>query len=80
MGSPSIEKVSWVVSLICELFNTALEKAMDYTSGKEYHVLIRQGKDYAAACTFAALVFAGCLTLFVLYQSTGARLPVEQCP
>lgn len=58
--------LSWLLSLICEMFNTALEKALDYASGKEYHVLIRQGKDYASACTFVAIVFASCLTLFVL--------------
>ena len=58
----------WVLALICEMFNTALEKALDYASGKEYHPLIRQGKDYAAACTFIALIFASLLTLFVLYE------------
>ena len=56
----------WVLALICEMFNTALEKALDYASGKEYHPLIRQGKDYASACTFVALVFAVLLTIFVL--------------
>ena len=59
---------SWVVALICEMFNTALEKALDFASGKEYHPLIRDGKDYASACTFIALVFAGSLTLFVLFS------------
>ncbi len=59
---------SWVLALICETFNTALEKALDYASGKEYHPLIRQGKDYAAACTFVALVFAISLSLFVLWD------------
>ena len=57
---------SWVVALICEMFNTALEKALDFASGKEYHPLIRDGKDYASACTFIALTFAGTLTLFIL--------------
>ena len=57
---------SWVLALICEMFNTALEKALDYASDKEYHLLIRQGKDYAAACTFVALVFAGFLAVFLL--------------
>ena len=65
---------SWVLALICEMFNTALEKALDYASEKEYHILIRQGKDYAAACTFVALIFAGCLTLFVLSE----RVSVER--
>ena len=59
---------SWVVSLICEMFNTALEKALDYASGKEYHPLIRSGKDYASACTFLAVVFASLLSLFVLFD------------
>ena len=59
---------AWVLALICEMFNTALEKALDYASGKEYHPLIRQGKDYAAACTFIAIIFASFLTLFVLWE------------
>lgn len=59
---------SWVLALICEMFNTALEKALDYTSGLKFHPLIRQGKDYAAACTFVALVFAVSLTAFVLWE------------
>ena len=58
---------SWVVTLICEMFNTALEKALDYSSGKEYHPLIRQGKDYAAACTFVSVLFAGSLSGFILW-------------
>ena len=60
---------SWVVALICEMFNTALEHALDYASDKEYHPLIRSGKDYASACTFVALVFAGSLALFVLLEA-----------
>ncbi len=59
---------SWVLALICEMFNTALEKALDYASGKEFHLLIKQGKDYAGACTFVALVFAGSLAIFVLSE------------
>ncbi len=59
---------SWVVAFICEMFNTSLEKALDYASGEQYHPLIRQGKDYAAACTFVAILFAGSLTLIVLWD------------
>ena len=59
--------LGWMVALICEMFNTALEKALDYASGKEYHPLIRDGKDYASACTFIALIFAGTLTLSILW-------------
>lgn len=61
--------LSWVLSLICEMFNTALEKALDYASGKEFHPLIRAGKDYAAACTFVALAFALALALFVIIEA-----------
>ena len=57
---------AWVLALICELFNTALESALDYASGKEIHSLIRQAKDYGSACTFVAVVFATCLTLFII--------------
>jgi diacylglycerol kinase (ATP) len=59
---------SWVVSFICETFNTAIEKAVDYSCGTQYHPLIREAKDYASACTFVSLIFAGSLTLFVLYD------------
>lgn len=59
----SLLLVAWMLPLICELFNTALEKALDYTAGKEIHPLIRQGKDYGSACTFVALTFAIGLTL-----------------
>ena len=59
---------SWVLCLVCEMFNTALEKALDYSCGKEYHPLIKQGKDYAAACTFVSVLFAGSLSLFVLWD------------
>lgn len=62
--------LSWVIALICEMFNTALEKALDYASGKEYHPLVRAGKDYASACTFIALFFAIALALFVLIEAT----------
>jgi diacylglycerol kinase (ATP) len=60
---------AWVLALICEMFNTSLEKALDYASGKDFHPLIRQGKDYAAACTFVACTFAGVLTLIILWDT-----------
>jgi diacylglycerol kinase len=70
---------SWVVALICEMFNTALEKALDLASGKEYHPLVRAGKDYAAACTFVAIVFAGSLALFVIAESARRHhIPVSR--
>jgi len=69
---------SWVIALICEMFNTALEKALDYASGKEFHLLIKQGKDYAGACTFVALVFAGSLAIFVLSERYNEHKQLRQ--
>jgi diacylglycerol kinase len=70
---------SWVIALICEVFNTALEKALDYSCNKEFHPLVREGKDYAAACTFIALTFAVSLMLFVLWgRHYGNDLPREK--
>ncbi len=54
---------AWMVALVCELFNTALEKVLDYASGKDIHPLIRQGKDYGSACTFVSILFAAGLTI-----------------
>ena len=71
---------SWVLALICEMFNTALEKALDYTSGREFHPLIRQGKDYAAACTFVALIFAILLMLFVLKDRYFKAVELQRAP
>ena len=59
---------SWVIVLICEIFNTALEKVLDYTAGKEFHPLVRDGKDYAAACTFISILFAGSLCAFLIWD------------
>jgi diacylglycerol kinase len=69
---------SWVVALICEMFNTALEHALDYASGKEFHPLIRRGKDYAGACTFVSLVFAVSLTIIMLWGSYYREAPRKQ--
>ncbi len=60
--------LSWIISLICEIFNTALEKALDYACNKEFHPLVKQGKDYASACTFISLVFAVSLTIIVVWS------------
>jgi len=59
---------SWILALICEMFNTALEKALDYSGGKEWHPLIRDGKDYASACTFVSVLFASLLSISILWD------------
>lgn len=58
---------SWIVAFICETFNTAIEKALDYSGGKTFHPLIHEGKHYASACTFVSTVFAFLLASFVLW-------------
>ena len=56
----------WVQVIVGEIFNTSLEKAMDYASGKEFHPLIKLGKDYAAASVFVLSVLASVISVFIL--------------
>lgn len=58
--------VAWTQVIVGEIFNTSLEKAMDYASGKEFHPLIKRGKDYAAASVFVLSVLASAVTLVIL--------------
>lgn len=58
--------VVWIQVIVGEIFNTSLEKAMDYASGKEFHPLIKRAKDYAAASVFVLSVLASSITLFIL--------------
>lgn len=70
--------LSWMIALICEIFNTALEKALDYACDKEFHPLVKQGKDYASACTFISVVFAVALTMMVVWsRHFGKEKPVK---
>ena len=57
---------AWIQVIVGEIFNTALEKAMDYSSDKEFHPLIKRGKDYAAASVFVLSVLATFISLFIL--------------
>ncbi len=57
---------AWIQVIVGEIFNTSLEKAMDYASDKAYHPLIKLGKDYAAASVFVLSVLASLLSLFIL--------------
>ena len=56
----------WIQVIVGEIFNTALEKAMDYASGKEFHPLIKLGKDYAAGSVFLLSVLAVFVSIFIL--------------
>ena len=57
---------AWIQVIVGEIFNTSLEKAMDYASGKEFHPLIKRGKDYAAASVFVLSVLASIISVFIL--------------
>ncbi len=57
---------AWIQVIVGEIFNTSLEKAMDYSSGKEFHPLIKRGKDYAAASVFVLSVLASAVSLYIL--------------
>jgi|GEM_PF-1443186 len=60
---------AWMICMTFEIFNTALEKAMDYACGKEYHPLIKKGKDFAGASVFIASSFALVLSLVIILNS-----------
>ena len=57
---------AWTQVIVGEIFNTSLEKAMDYAAGKEFHPLIKRGKDYAAASVFVLTLFASFVSLYIL--------------
>ncbi len=57
--------LAWTQVIVGEIFNTSIEKAMDYSSGHEFHPLIRLGKDYAAASVFVLTVFASVVSLVI---------------
>ena len=58
--------IAWIQVIVGEIFNTSLEKVMDYAAGKEFHTLIKRGKDYAAASVFVLSVLASFVTTFIL--------------
>ena len=57
---------AWFQVIVGEIFNTSLEKAMDYASNKEFHPLIKRAKDYAAASVFVLSLLASFISLFIL--------------
>jgi diacylglycerol kinase len=61
---------AWTQVIVGEIFNTSLEKAMDYAAGREFHPLIKRGKDYAAASVFLLSILATFVSLFLI----GVRL------
>ena len=61
MGKNRVEKIlliaSWLIVIITELVNSAIEAAVD-RSGLETHELSRRAKDIGSAAVFIALVLA----------------------
>jgi diacylglycerol kinase len=53
--------------LTAELFNTAVERAMDAAIG-EYNKMVKHAKDVAAAAVLVAAVFSVGIGLAILYQ------------
>ncbi len=60
---------AWLLVLILEINNTAIEIDMDYSSNKEYSPMIKKVKDYAAATVFLASSFALVLTTTLFCQA-----------
>lgn len=58
---------SWLLVLVAELLNTAIEAVTDLACGGEYHLLAKKAKDCgSAAVTIAILIFvaSGILLIF----------------
>ena len=69
LGHSGLERalliVSWLLVILCELINSAIETIVDRI-GKEFHELSGRAKDLGSAAVFMALVIAGVVWLFVL--------------
>lgn len=58
----------WMQVVTSEIFNSSLEQAMDYASDKEYHPIIKKGKDFAAASVFIIAGFAWGVSFFLILK------------
>ena len=56
------------ISLITELFNTAVEAAVDHTS-TEKHELAKRAKDAGSAAQYTCLIFVAILWAMALYEA-----------
>lgn len=61
------------ISLITELFNTAIEAAVDHTS-TEKHELAKRAKDAGSAAQLLALILLGITWLIALWREFGVNL------
>lgn len=60
------------ISLITELFNTAIEAAVDHTS-TEKHELAKRAKDAGSAAQLLALMLLGIIWLIALWREFGVN-------
>lgn len=58
----------WVQVMVCDIFNTALEKTLDYASNKEYHKWVKLGKDFAASTVLLVASFAWIFSLLLIFR------------
>lgn len=49
--------LAWLQVIVYEMFNTAIEHMLDYTSNYEYNILVKYAKDFSAGSVFVASVF-----------------------
>lgn len=75
LGSSPLEQVlligSWLVVMIVEVLNTAVEAAIDRISD-EHHPLSGQAKDLGSAAVFLSLVLAALVWGAVAWERFGA--------
>ncbi len=60
--------LAWLLVLILEINNTAIEIDIDYSSDQQYHPMIKKVKDYSAATVLLSSTFAIILTTILIYH------------
>lgn len=60
--------LAWLQVVVYEIFNTAIEKVLDYTSNYEYHRLVKYAKDFSAGSVFIASVIGTLIFAIIMWN------------
>lgn len=60
--------LAWLQVVVYEMFNTAIENVLDYTSNNEYNILIKHAKDFSAGSVFIASVLGVIIFLIIMWN------------
>ena len=72
MGAGFIESlvviIMWTQVVIFELFNTSVEKVLDYTCEHKFHPLVKYSKDTLAAAVFVCSLLGSLIFIAILVR------------